>query len=71
MNVSLVLTAVQYGAVAANHTEITGLIKDGEGKVKGAKMRDVLTGREWETKSKVRFPSFPSLLSSRSRGRDG
>ncbi|GAA5821120.1 hypothetical protein JCM11251_001972 [Rhodosporidiobolus azoricus] len=52
MNISLILTAVQYGAVAANHTEITALIKDEEGKVKGAKMRDVLTGREWETKSK-------------------
>ncbi|EGU10916.1 putative Glycerol-3-phosphate dehydrogenase [Rhodotorula toruloides ATCC 204091] len=52
MNVALVMTAVQYGAVAANHTEVTSLIKDGEGRVKGAKMRDVLTGREWETKAK-------------------
>ncbi|GAA5929771.1 hypothetical protein JCM3775_006547 [Rhodotorula graminis] len=52
MNVALLLTAVQYGAVAANHCEVTSLIKDGEGKIKGARMRDVLTGREWETKSK-------------------
>ncbi|TNY23099.1 FAD dependent oxidoreductase-domain-containing protein [Rhodotorula diobovata] len=52
MNVALLLTAVQYGAVAANHCEVTSLIKDSEGKVRGAKMRDVLTGREWETKSK-------------------
>ncbi|GAA5998942.1 glycerol-3-phosphate dehydrogenase [Rhodotorula paludigena] len=52
MNVALLLTAVQYGAVAANHCEVTGLLKDASGKITGAKMRDVLTGREWETKSK-------------------
>ncbi|GAA6041779.1 hypothetical protein JCM8097_007156 [Rhodosporidiobolus ruineniae] len=52
MNVALVLTAVQYGAVAANHTEVTSLIKDAQGQIKGAKMRDVITGREWETKAK-------------------
>ncbi|BGP51636.1 mitochondrial glycerol-3-phosphate dehydrogenase [Rhodotorula kratochvilovae] len=52
MNVALLLTAVQYGAVAANHCEVTSLIKDADGKVRGARMKDVLTGREWETKSK-------------------
>ncbi|GAA5992181.1 hypothetical protein JCM11641_007789 [Rhodosporidiobolus odoratus] len=52
MNMALVLTAVQYGAVAANHTEVISLIKDPQGQVKGAKMRDVITGREWETKAK-------------------
>ncbi|BGP20063.1 hypothetical protein JCM10213_003553 [Rhodosporidiobolus nylandii] len=52
MNMALVLTAVQYGAVAANHTEVTSLIKDKDGKVKGARMKDVITGREWETKAK-------------------
>ena len=62
MNVALLLTAVQYGAVAANHCEVTSLIKDSEGKIKGARMRDVLTGREWETKSKVRPPPPPPPL---------
>jgi glycerol-3-phosphate dehydrogenase len=55
MNVALVMTAVQYGAVVANHTEVTSLIKDEAGQVKGAKMRDVITGREWETRAKVRL----------------
>lgn len=52
MNVALAMTAVQYGAVAANHCEVIELLKDANGKCKGARMRDVLTGREWETKSK-------------------
>ncbi|GAA5880059.1 hypothetical protein JCM8547_001487 [Rhodosporidiobolus lusitaniae] len=52
MNVALVLTAVQYGATVANHCEVVSLIKDEQGQTKGAKMRDVITGREWETKSK-------------------
>ncbi|GAA5877542.1 hypothetical protein JCM3774_005901 [Rhodotorula dairenensis] len=52
MNVALAMTAVQYGAVAANHCEVVELLKDEAGKCKGARMRDVLTGREWETKAK-------------------
>ncbi|POY70660.1 putative Glycerol-3-phosphate dehydrogenase [Rhodotorula taiwanensis] len=52
MNVALAMTAVQYGAVAANHCEVVHLLKDADGKTKGARMRDVLTGREWETKAK-------------------
>jgi len=55
MNMALILTAVQYGAVAANHTEVVDLLKDSEGRISGCKMRDVITGREWETKSKVSF----------------
>ncbi|GAA5920978.1 hypothetical protein JCM1841_003240 [Sporobolomyces salmonicolor] len=52
MNMSLIMTAVQYGAVTANHTEVIDLVKDANGKVKGTKMRDVLTGREWTTMAK-------------------
>ncbi|GAA5926469.1 glycerol-3-phosphate dehydrogenase [Sporobolomyces koalae] len=52
MNMAIVLTAVQYGAVAANHTEVVDLLKDSEGRINGCKMRDVITGREWETKAK-------------------
>ena len=57
MNMALITTAIQYGAVAANHTAVTSLIKNAEGKIIGAKMRDNLTGREWETKAKVRLRS--------------
>lgn len=53
MNMALIMTAVQYGAIAANHTTVTELLKNTEGKVIGAKMRDNLSGREWETKAKV------------------
>ncbi|KAK4047481.1 mitochondrial glycerol-3-phosphate dehydrogenase [Microbotryomycetes sp. JL201] len=52
MNMALVMTAVQYGAVAANHTTVTSLIKNAEGKITGARMKDNLTGREWDTKAK-------------------
>lgn len=53
MNMALITTAVQYGAVAANHTDVTSLIKNEEGKIVGARMKDNLTGRTWETKAKV------------------
>lgn len=53
MNQALINTAVQYGAIAANHTTVTELLKNDEGKIIGAKMRDNLTGREWDTKAKV------------------
>jgi glycerol-3-phosphate dehydrogenase len=51
MNVSLALTAVLEGAVVANHVEVTGLLKDGEGKITGATMKDVFTGDTWSTKA--------------------
>lgn len=53
MNIALAMTAVQYGAVAANHTEVVDLHKDANGKLNGARLRDVITGREWDTKAKV------------------
>lgn len=61
---AIILTAVQYGAVAANHTEVVDLLKDSEGRINGCKMRDVITGREWETKAKVSvdFSSFTVFL---------
>jgi glycerol-3-phosphate dehydrogenase len=51
MNVSLALTAVLEGAVVANHVEVTALIKDGEGKIGGAEMKDVFTGQTWKTRA--------------------
>ena len=55
MNIALVVTAVKHGAVVANHTEVVELIKDASGRLKGALVRDNLTGKEWNVKAKVRF----------------
>ncbi|KAL8283208.1 hypothetical protein RQP46_005986 [Phenoliferia psychrophenolica] len=52
MNVAIVMTAVQHGATAINHVEVTALLKDATGRVTGTRMRDVFTGKEWNVKSK-------------------
>lgn len=56
MNMALIMTAVQHGAVVANHVEVVELLKDAAGQVRGTKMRDVLTGEEWTVAAKVRRP---------------
>ncbi|KAJ0160818.1 Glycerol-3-phosphate dehydrogenase, mitochondrial [Colletotrichum tanaceti] len=43
MNVSLALTAALYGATVLNHVEVTSLEKNPNGKITGAKVRDVMT----------------------------
>ncbi|EPB92351.1 glycerol-3-phosphate dehydrogenase [Mucor circinelloides 1006PhL] len=48
----LALTAAKHGATIANHYELTGFIKNEEGHIKGAKVKDCLTGDEWEMKAK-------------------
>lgn len=53
MNVALIMTAVKHGAAVANHTEVVKLHKDGFGKLNGARVRDNLTGKEWDVKAKV------------------
>ncbi|KAL8711649.1 MAG: hypothetical protein Q9220_004059 [cf. Caloplaca sp. 1 TL-2023] len=40
MNVSLAMTAALYGATVVNHVEVTGLEKDAEGKLIGARVKD-------------------------------
>lgn len=56
MNIALILTAIEHGAVAANHTEVVSLIKkagvNGEERVMGARVRDRLTGEEFDVKAK-------------------
>ncbi|KAK2593888.1 mitochondrial glycerol-3-phosphate dehydrogenase [Conoideocrella luteorostrata] len=42
MNVSLALTASLYGATVLNHVEVTALEKDANGKICGAKVRDLI-----------------------------
>ena len=46
MNVSIAMTAALYGATVANHTEVTGLLKDESGKLCGAKVRDLVAIRD-------------------------
>ena len=53
MNVALVMTAVKHGATVANHTEVVALHKDPTGKLRGARVKDKLTGNEWDVKCKV------------------
>ncbi|KAH7463178.1 hypothetical protein KRP22_001786 [Phytophthora ramorum] len=51
MNVSIALTATQNGATVANYVKVVSLIKDDEGKVRGARVQDSLTGDEWDVKA--------------------
>lgn len=45
MNVSLAMTAALYGATVVNHIEVTGLEKDADGKLCGARVRDLVQER--------------------------
>ena len=50
MNMALILTAVKYGATVANYCEVVQLHKDASGKLNGARVRDNLTGEEWNVR---------------------
>ncbi|KAI5705537.1 hypothetical protein M8J76_006340 [Diaphorina citri] len=52
MCLAIALTATRHGATVANHVRVTNLIKDDKGKVRGAHLRDELTGKEWDLKAK-------------------
>ncbi|KAL9944217.1 mitochondrial glycerol-3-phosphate dehydrogenase [Verticillium nonalfalfae] len=43
MNVSIAMTAAMYGVTMVNHAEVTQLDKDAEGKIRGARIRDVIS----------------------------
>lgn len=53
MNIALIMTAVKLGATIANKVEVTQLRKDADGMIEGARVRDNLTGEEWEVKARV------------------
>ena len=53
MNIALVMTAVKLGATVANKVEVTQLLKNADGKIEGARVRDNLTGKEWDVKARV------------------
>ncbi|CAG9460486.1 unnamed protein product [Pedinophyceae sp. YPF-701] len=46
-------SAAHAGAAVANHTEVVSLIKTPEGKVRGARCRDMFTGKEFDVHAKV------------------
>ncbi|KAI0081559.1 DAO-domain-containing protein [Panus rudis PR-1116 ss-1] len=53
MNIALIMTAVQEGAVVANHVEVTELHKGSDnGKLYGARVKDNLTGEEFNVRAK-------------------
>ncbi|KAF9963636.1 mitochondrial glycerol-3-phosphate dehydrogenase [Modicella reniformis] len=52
MNVALGLTAVQYGGIIANHVEVIELHKDVNKRLCGARLRDNMTGKEFNVKAK-------------------
>ena len=45
MNVSLAMTAALYGANVANYVAVTGLEKDGNGRISGARVKDLVPER--------------------------
>lgn len=51
-NVSVAVTSAMYGAAIANHTEVVDLLRE-DGRVVGAKCRDVFTGDEFDVYAKV------------------
>ncbi|KAE9546879.1 hypothetical protein FO519_009909, partial [Halicephalobus sp. NKZ332] len=52
MNLSIVLTAIRHGAKAVNHVKVERLLKNENGKLCGAHVKDMITGNEWDIKAK-------------------
>ncbi|KAI9706322.1 MAG: mitochondrial glycerol-3-phosphate dehydrogenase [Bogoriella megaspora] len=53
MNVSLAMTAALYGATVVNHMEVTALEKDANGKVNGARVRDLVPERSGKSTGEI------------------
>ena len=66
MNIALIMTAVNLGAVVANYCEVTQLHKDSNGRLQGARVKDNLTGEEWNVRAKVSNPHL-SVMSNNFR----
>lgn len=64
MNISIMMTAVQHGAVVANYTEVTELHKkadpsrNGEERIYAATVKDNLTGKTMKVRCRVRRVSI-------------
>lgn len=52
MCLAIALTATRHGATVANHVKCTSLKKDAKGILCGARLRDEMTGKEWDVKAK-------------------
>lgn len=56
MNLAVALSAARHGATVVNHVKVLnlhkGLDKDGKRVLTGARVRDELTGDEWDVKAK-------------------
>lgn len=59
MNIALIMTAVKLGATIANYCGVTELHKNAQGKLVGAKVKDELTGGEFNVRAKVRPTCHP------------
>jgi glycerol-3-phosphate dehydrogenase len=53
MNLMVALTAAQAGAVLANYTEVTAVLKDSAGRARGVAVRDVRTGDAFNVRAKA------------------
>lgn len=56
------MTAVKLGATVANKVEVTQLLKNADEKIEGARVRDNLTGKEWDVKARVLFEWIGNIL---------
>ena len=64
MNIALIMSAVKHGAIVANYCEVMKLNKGPNGKIYGARVKDNLTGDEWDIRTKVNLlPLSLHLLS--------
>ncbi|KAF8626887.1 hypothetical protein AX15_004647 [Amanita polypyramis BW_CC] len=53
MNIALIMSAVKQGATVANYCQVTQLHKStSSGKLNGARVKDTLTGQEWNIRAK-------------------
>ncbi|MCP5468259.1 MAG: FAD-dependent oxidoreductase [Deltaproteobacteria bacterium] len=52
MNVTLIRTAIDYGATALNHIEVIGLIKENT-HLSGAKVKDIISEKNFDIKARV------------------
>uniref|UniRef100_A0A7E4WBN6 Glycerol-3-phosphate dehydrogenase n=1 Tax=Panagrellus redivivus TaxID=6233 RepID=A0A7E4WBN6_PANRE len=53
MNLAIVLTAIRHGAKAVNHVKVERLLKNDDGKLIGAHVKDMNSGVEWDIKAKA------------------
>nr|CDJ95764.1 FAD dependent oxidoreductase domain containing protein [Haemonchus contortus] len=53
MNLAIVLTAIRHGAKCANHVRVERLLKDANGKICGAHVKDMMSNNEWDIKAKA------------------